>query len=287
MLTGARVLLADTERDCRLLSPQAFEQAISPATRIVIPVHLNGKSPDMPAIRHIAGQHGITVIEDAAQAFMSASPEGGFLGAHASVGCFSMSMGKVLCCGQGGFAITNDALRAHRLRLARLHGTNDVYTGKWELRGGNFRLWDLPASIALQQLDLLESRMQSCIDIYKYYEHFLEDINGLKLVKFDIDKGEFPLYIECICYNRSHFMNYMAKNGIQTRANYQPLHTVPHFFNGNNREFPNSTKHGAQCVILPCGPDRTEVELAHVLAIIRQWQNLTAGNPNNTGGQRP
>lgn len=272
MLTGARVILADIEKGRRLLDPDAFEAAITPQTRIVIPVHLNGKAADMPRIRAIAEKHGITVIEDAAQSFMSASPEGGYLGTHSATGCFSMAMGKVLCAGQGGFAVTDDDERARRLRLARLHGTQDVYSGEWELKGGNFRLWDLPASIALRQLSRLEERMEAIWSVYRFYEGVLAGNSRLRLVKFDLERGEFPLYVECLCDERAAFMDFMAARGVQTRANYQPLHTVAHFQDGNaGRAFPNSDDYGSKCVILPCGPDRTAEELEAVAGAIERW----------------
>lgn len=272
MLTGARVILADTEKGRRLLDPDAFEAAITPQTRIVIPVHLNGKAADMPRIRAIAKRRGITVIEDAAQAFMSASPEGGYLGTHSAIGCFSMAMGKVVCAGQGGFAVTDDDERARRLRLARLHGTQDVYSGQWELKGGNFRLWDLPASIALQQLSRLDERMEGIRAVYRFYQRALAGNSRLRLVEFDMERGEFPLYAECLCDDRADFMDFMARAGIQTRANYQPLHTVAHFQDGNaGRNFPHSDDYGSRCVILPCGPDRTAEELEAVASAIGRW----------------
>jgi len=273
LLTGSRVILADIENERRVISPEAFEAAITPQAKIVIPVHLNGKAADMPRIREIAARHGLTVIEDAAQAFMSRSPEGGFLGTHSDMGCFSMAMGKILCAGQGGFVATNDDLRARRLRLARLHGTEDVYAGKWEIKGGNFRLWDLPAAIALQQLKRLGERMAACRQVYDFYYKPLANNKRLKFVAFDLEAGEFPLYAECLCDERDDFMAHMARQGVQTRANYQPLHLVPHFREGNeNAAFPNSDSVGQRCVILPCGPDRANEELRRTYEAIAAWR---------------
>jgi dTDP-4-amino-4,6-dideoxygalactose transaminase len=85
-----------------------------------------------------------------------------------------------------------------------------------------------------------------------------------------LEAGEFPLYVECLCNGRDDFIAHMARHGIQTRANYQPLHTVPHFHSDANL-FPNSKSYGRRCVILPCGPDRTEDELQQVIRTIRKW----------------
>jgi perosamine synthetase len=277
MLTGARVIPVDVEQKRRLMDPAALEATLPlfPAAKIVIPVHLNGKAANMPLIREISTRYGLTVIEDAAQAFLSRSPEGGFLGTHSTAGCFSMSMGKILCTGQGGFVVTNNDERARRLRLARLHGTEDVYTGKWEMRGGNFRLWDLPAAIALQQLEMLERRREACLDIYRFYERELAGHERLHPVNFVLEKeneggGEFPLYAECLCDKLDDFIEHMTYQGVQTRANYQPLHTVPHFHNSKFL-YPNSDSFSKHCVILPCGPDRTLDELQQVMQAIKAW----------------
>ncbi|MDL2316309.1 DegT/DnrJ/EryC1/StrS family aminotransferase [Desulfovibrio sp. OttesenSCG-928-A18] len=270
LLLGARVLTVDTAAHSRSMDPEAFAKAISPDTRIVIPVHLNGKSPDMPKIRAIAAAHGITVIEDAAQAFMSRSG-GRLLGTGPDMGCFSLAMGKMICCGQGGYVTSRDDEQAKRLRLARLHGTDDVYAGSWEMRGGNLRMWDLPAAIALTQLDSLERRMKACIELYQRYRQELRGNERLRLTEFDLESGEFPLYVECMCSERQALIEHLAAHGVQARANYQPLHTVPHFRHLPESAYPNSQRLGRECLILPSGPDRTERELETVFRALRQW----------------
>lgn len=99
----------------------------------------------MPALRREAEQRGILVIEDACQALFSRSQEGGYLGCHSRCGCFSLSIGKAISSGQGGFVTTHDGEIARRLVMARTHGTSDITMAHWDMPGGNFRMWDLPA----------------------------------------------------------------------------------------------------------------------------------------------
>lgn len=277
MLLGARVVLVDVEKDRRVMSPQNFEQAITPRTKAVIPVHLNGKAANIPAIRAIAEKHNIAVIEDAAQAFTSRSEEG-WLGVNARCGCFSLSMGKFISCGQGGYVVTDDPERARRLRLARIHGTKDIYAPTWEIKGGNFRFWDLPASIALTQLDMLERRREALKDIYRRYYEALNDLDRVRVTPFNLDAGELPLYVECLSAERDALMAFLAQRGIQCRAKYPPLHEAPHFSaqcekTPFSEQFAHSLRFGRECFVLPCGPDRTPSEIETTIKAVRLWHS--------------
>ena len=282
MLLGADVVLADVEKDKRVLDPQAFARAITPRTRAVIPVHLNGKAADMPAIRALAASHDIVVIEDAAQAFTSRSSEG-WLGTNSHCGCFSLSVGKFVTSGQGGYVVTCDDERARRLRLARIHGTTDIYAPNWEIKGGNFRFWDLPAAIALTQLDMMESKRGSLKELYLHYRSELKNLERLRVVEFDLEAGELPLYVECMSEERDSLISFLSLKGIQCRTQYAPLHNVPHFVptvggfgamtekSAFEERYPNSLHFGRECFVLPCGPDRQAWEIETTIKAIREW----------------
>ena len=273
LLLGAKVVLADVEKERRLLDPEAFERVITSRTRAVIPVHLNGKAVQMEAIRIIAAKHGIHVIEDAAQAFTSRSSEG-WLGTHSRSGCFSLSMGKFVCSGQGGYVVTRDGNIATRLRLARTHGTQDIYAPVWTMKGGNFRFWDLPASIALTQLDRLEERRKALIHLYQQYYEELSDLERLSVVLFNVADGELPLYVECLSEERDSLMNYLARKGIQCRTKYPALHLAPQFSRHPGETYCNSLRFSRECFVLPCGPDQTEENIERTIYAVKEWHRL-------------
>lgn len=271
-LLGAKIILVDVEKERPVLDPEAFEAAITPRTRFVLPVHLNGRACDMPHIRAIAEKHRIIVIEDAAQALLSASPEGGYLGTHSHSGCFSLSVAKIITSGQGGFITTHDDAVAKRLRLMRTHGTGDVIHAQWNFAGGNFRFTDVLASLALTQLDTIQQRKEQLLALYATYAQGLQDVPAVRLLPIDTARGEIPLYIEALVEQRSQCMQFLEAQGIQSRPLYPDLHTAPQFAHNATGAYPHSRRYAEQALFLPSGPNQQAEDITFVLQSLRQWK---------------
>ncbi|SVB90055.1 uncharacterized protein METZ01_LOCUS242909, partial [marine metagenome] len=120
-LTGATPVLVDIDPATLTISPEAFEKAITAHTRAVIPVHISGRSADLPAIVAIAKEHGLAVVEDAAEAFASFH-DGRALGTIGIAGCLSFSPNKTIMTGQGGMVLTDDEGLHLRLRELKDQG---------------------------------------------------------------------------------------------------------------------------------------------------------------------
>ena len=197
-LLGAKVVLADSEADRPIIDVSAVQRCITKHTKAIIPVHFNGRSANMREINRIAGDHGIWVIEDAAQAFASRNREG-FLGTQSRIGCFSLSVAKIIATGQGGFVATKDAALSDKLRLIRTHGVSDVLHASWTQLGFNFRFTDILASIGIVQLKRLPERIAKLEAIYARYAAAMPSLPFLHLVPVKIESGEIPIYIEVLC----------------------------------------------------------------------------------------
>jgi perosamine synthetase len=114
MLTGAKPVLVDIDPLTLNMDPEAMTAAITSRTKAVVPVHVSGRSANLPVIQEIAQSHRLAVIEDAAEAFMSAL-EGTYLGTIGQAGCLSFSLTSDYH-GQGGMVLTNDDALHGRLR---------------------------------------------------------------------------------------------------------------------------------------------------------------------------
>ena len=148
--TGATARFADIGADFTL-DPASVEQRVTGRTRVLMPVHLYGLPADMSALDPIVREHGLGLVEDAAQAH-GARVAGRGAGSF-GIGCFSFYATKNLTTGEGGIVTTDDDAVADRLRLLRNHGMRQRY--QYELAGHNYRLTDLQAAVALPQLDRL------------------------------------------------------------------------------------------------------------------------------------
>jgi perosamine synthetase len=148
---GATARFADIDPATFVVDPAAVADAITPRTRVVMPVHLYGQAPDMRGIAALASEHGVAIVEDAAQAH-GASAAGEPVGSF-GVGCFSLYATKNVTSGEGGMLTTNDDVVADTLRVLRNEGMRDRY--QYERAGHNYRLTDVQAAIAIPQLATL------------------------------------------------------------------------------------------------------------------------------------
>jgi dTDP-4-amino-4,6-dideoxygalactose transaminase len=148
---GATARFADIGPDFNI-DPAALGPLIGERTRAILPVHLYGYMADMTAIAPLAAQHGLAIVEDAAQA-VGSSHHGRAAGSFGT-GCFSLYATKNICTGEGGVVTTDDDEVADRLRLLRNQGMRERY--QYEIAGHNYRLTDLAAAVGLPQLRRLD-----------------------------------------------------------------------------------------------------------------------------------
>jgi perosamine synthetase len=151
---GARPVFVDVREEDFCLDPDRVEAAITPRTRAIMPVHLYGLMADMDPLVAIAERHGLTIIEDAAQAH-GATYRGRRAGQFGPA-MFSLYATKNLMTGEGGLATTDDDALADRIRLYRNHGMRQRYYH--ESLGTNFKPTDLAAALGLAQMAGLDER---------------------------------------------------------------------------------------------------------------------------------
>jgi dTDP-4-amino-4,6-dideoxygalactose transaminase len=151
LMVGAIPVFVDIDEATFNMNPALIEQAITPKTKAIMPVHLYGQMCDMGAIADIARRHDLLIIEDAAQA-VGAAYRGNPAGSYGT-GTFSLYATKNVMSVEGGMIVTNDDTVAERSRLLRNHGMRKRY--HHEIMGYNYRISDLHAAIGLCQIEQL------------------------------------------------------------------------------------------------------------------------------------
>lgn len=279
-MTAATPVLADVLPDTLNLDPAAFEAAITPRTKAVIPVHISGRSADMPAIKAIAERHGIAVVEDAAEALASVA-HGKPLGTHGITGCFSFSPNKTIMTGQGGMVVTDDDAIAIRLRQLKDQGRPVRGTGGDDdhpVVGFNFKLTNLQSAIGLAQFARLEERIERLRNTYRCYRAGLEGVEGIQLFPFDVDGGEVPQWVDASCDRRDELDRHLAELGMDCRRFWRPLHaTVP--YGQPAAGFPVGATATARALWLPSAFNLTEEDINEVCSAIRDFYQSGANGP--------
>lgn len=238
---GARPIYCDIEPDTYNLDPQSVRDFIDNKctfedgrlinnetgghVRVVIPVHLFGQTADMAAIKSLADDYGLKIVEDAAQAIGSEDESGRRAGSIGDIGCFSFFPSKNLgAFGDGGMCVTNDAELAEKLRILRLHGGKPKYYHA--IVGGNFRLDALQAAVLLVKLQHLDDWSSARADnAARYVELFsgLEDHVTVPTVRDNVRHiyNQFTLRV----HDRDGLRAHLSERKIGTEIYYPvPLH---------------------------------------------------------------
>jgi len=267
LLLGARVKLVDVERDRPVIEPAEIERVLTQRTKVILPVHRGGRAADMPRIRAVARQHGLRVVEDAAQAFCSRSGEDR-LGTLGDIGAFSLGVTKLITTGQGGFCVTRDAGLAERLRQCRNHGAVELAPDRYDRFGFNFKFTDMQAAIGLKQMDRLADKIERHRAVYAFYRDALREQPAVRLIPVDTQAGELPLWTEALVAERRETIARLAKRAIRARPLLPSLSQAAYL--ACDRPFPNSVLFARHAVVLPCGPNQPEENLQATVTALKQ-----------------
>ncbi|MFC1679206.1 DegT/DnrJ/EryC1/StrS family aminotransferase [Elusimicrobiota bacterium] len=269
LMLGARVVLVDAKPDTPIIDASRIAAKITPRTKAILPVHLGGRSADMEAIGAIAAEHGLPVIEDAAQAIFSKNGDD-FLGTNSFAGCFSLSPAKLITTGQGGIIVTRDEETHRKLRLFKTHGVDDIINVAFTEPGFNFKFTDLQAAIGIGQLGRVARRVEHLRNIYAAYEAASRELPFLEMIEVDISRGEIPLFVEVLCDDRDRLIRFLSSRDIGTRPFYPELNRAPYLRNGES--FPNSEKFGRRGLFLPGGPEQPLDNVDRVIRTLKSFR---------------
>ena len=212
-----------------------IEEAISPKTKAIIPVHLFGQTADMEPLMQIARRHGLFVIEDNAQSIGSVytfsngiQKQAGTIG---DIGILSFFPTKNLgCYGDGGALTTNDKALAEKLRMMTIHGQSQKYVH--QIVGCNSRLDTLHAAVLLVKSAYLDDYIHSRRKLASWYNAGLKLLNDLFETPYCIPESShvYNQYTLIVKENRDGLQQYLKEKGIPTTVYYPlPLHLQPAF----------------------------------------------------------
>ena len=267
---GATPVFVDIDAARRTMSPTKLEAAITPRTKAIIPVHLYGMPAEMDRINAIAVQHGIPIIEDAAQAH-GARYRGKRVGQFGKIACFSFYPGKNLgAYGEGGALTTNDTLIAQRARSLRDHAQSERYFH--DEIGYNYRMDRFQTAVLAIKLKQLDSWNATRVARAACYAKLLKD-SSYKLPTYFSD-------CECVwhcyvieCQDRNRVRHVLQEAGIETGLHYPlPIHLQkPYAFLGYRRgDLPVTEALCNRCLSLPMSAELTNEQISAIVSALRE-----------------
>ena len=275
-LLGATPVYVDIDPKTYNLDVQHIAACITGKTKAIIPVHLYGQPADLEPLLALAGEHGLKVIEDAAQA-IGARYHGRSVGTLGDIGCFSFFPSKNLgAYGDGGAMVTNDAALAERCRMVTVHGSRKRY--QHEILGVNSRLDTLQAAVLKVKLRHLEEWTEARIRIAQRYN---EALNGLDLVTPYCVPGVRHVYNQYSIRTsrRDAVVKFLNTKGVGHAIHYPlPLNLQPAFrhYVPEGTSFPVAEAVSREIISLPIYPEMPETECEAVIACLREFFQVRA-----------
>jgi perosamine synthetase len=229
---GATPVFVDVDPVTWCLDVDAVEAAVTDRTRAVVAVHLYGQPADMDGLTAVCRQHGIRIIEDAAEAPM-ASYRGRPTGGLGDVGTFSFYGNKLFSSGEGGAVTVNDESLASRIRLLRGQGMDPNRRYWFSVVGYNYRLTNVAAALLCAQLERRLDFLKKRREIYARYTERLSGAPGIALQPevpgTTRSPWLYPILVDEDMFgiSRDTLIAQLADTGIETRPFFPPIHRLP------------------------------------------------------------
>jgi dTDP-4-amino-4,6-dideoxygalactose transaminase len=267
---GARPVFTDVHPEYYSLDESQLEAKITPRTKALIAVHLQGQACAMDVIREICDRHRIYLIEDCAQAHFSEF-KGKRTGLHGIAGSFSFYPGKNLgAYGDAGCLMTNDDALAEKCRMFANHGA--LKKPDHQIEGINSRLDTIQAAILRAKLPYILKWTGQRIYNASLYDKYLADISGIVLpAKRPETKHSYHLYM-IRAEKRDGLMQFLKEKGIETAIHYPvALPNLPayKYLGHSPSDFPVASRLQQQILSLPMYPELTEDNIAYITGQIK------------------
>ena len=270
---NATPVLVDNDPRTFNIDVELVEAAITDRTKAIIPVHLYGHPVDMDPLRKIADEHGILIIEDAAEA-IGAEYHGRRTGGLGNAATFSFFGNKIITTGEGGMVTTNDDELAARLRILRGQGMDPERRYWFPVIGYNYRMTNVAAAIGLAQMERIDTHLKRRKEIAEIYDGLLERISDF-VERPHIEPWAEPSYWmyvillkDSVSRSRDDVMAAMDRMGIETRPVFYPMHVMPPFF--EEKHYPNAELCSGRGINLPTHGRLTAEDVERVVSALEK-----------------
>jgi perosamine synthetase len=282
---GAVPRLVDANPRTWCMETSAIRNAIGPRTRAIMPVHIYGHPVDMDSILDVAEQHGLAVIEDAAEAhgaeYRSARGRSETwlrCGSFGAMSCFSFYANKLLTTGEGGMLVTDDDGLAQRARVLRNLSFEPGRRFRHDRLGYNFRLSNLQAALGIPQVARMDDIVAKKRAMAAAYTKGLRDVAGIALpVEEPWAKSVFWMYGIVVDLatglDAEELAKRLADRGVETRPFFLGLHEQPVFRRlgwTTEQRFPVAERLARQGLYLPSGLGLRSEQIEQVIDAVRK-----------------
>ena len=288
VLRGAKIVFVDIRPDTMNLDEKLIEQAITPKTKVIVPVHYAGVACEMDTIMDIAHRHGLKVVEDAAQG-VDACYKGKALGTIGDFGCYSFHETKNFTMGEGGALLFQKEEYLENAEILREKGTDrskffrgQVDKYRWMDYGSSYLPSELNAAYLYAQLEAKDKIQKKRMEIYEYYHRNLADLAAegkveQPYVPQECEHNAHMYYLKVKDMKvRTRLLAYLRENGICSVFHYVPLHSAPagQKFGRFAGEDVYTTKESERLLRLPMFYNLDMEDVKRIVDVIHKFQKF-------------
>ena len=288
VLRGAKIVFVDIRPDTMTRDEQLIEQAITPKTKVIVPVHYAGVACEMDTIMDIAHRHGLKVVEDAAQG-VDACYKGKALGTIGDFGCYSFHETKNFTMGEGGALLFQKEEYLEKAEILREKGTDrskffrgQVDKYRWMDYGSSYLPSELNAAYLYAQLEAKDKIQKKRMEIYEYYHRNLADLAAegkveQPYVPQECEHNAHMYYLKVKDMKvRTRLLAYLRENGICSVFHYVPLHSAPagQKFGRFAGEDVYTTKESERLLRLPMFYNLDMEDVKRIVDVIHKFQEF-------------
>lgn len=277
LMQGAKVVFADVSEKDFNIDPEDVKKKINKRTKAIIPVDLYGQIYNYKAIRKIAKEHDLKILEDACQA-VGAEQSGKRAGNFGDAAAFSLYATKNIMSAEGGILTTNNEEIYKKSKMLRHHGQSEDKRYEYLDLGYNYRTTDICAAIGLEQLKRANKFNKQRIRNATALTRGLSGIPGIILPQ--VKAGSVHVFhqytiriIDEYGRSRDELVEFLKKNGIGSGIYYpKPLHLHSHFLRQGYKkgDFPVAEKLASQVLSLPVHPSIKKDEIEFIIRTIKK-----------------
>jgi len=267
---GAKPVFVDVEEDTWCMCPKSLQRAITPRTKVIMPVHIYGHPANMDEILSIAKRHGIDVVEDAAPS-LGANIRGRRTGSFGRAAAFSFQGAKIMVTGEGGMLVTDDTELFERIKGLWDHG-RDPHKTFWNSSiGYKYKMSNIQAALGLAQLERIEELVEKKRQINRWYA---EELQGCPHIQLNAERPGCRniMWMTSLILSdrapvtREELMKKLKEANVDSRPFFYPMSVFPMF---EKADTPVAAKVSKEGINLPSGHNLTREQVQYACEVIR------------------
>lgn len=274
IFAGLHPVFVDVDEETFNVIPEEVEKAITPKTKAIMAVHIYGQSCNIGALKEIANNYELKLIEDAAQG-LGVTYQDSPVGSLGDIGIYSFFSDKVITTGEGAAVVTNNEDLFQKVKFLRNQGREHSGTFVHPELGMNFRLTDLHGAIGCMQLEKFPTILEERLRKWAYYENKLSLIPDIQLMKIAPFSNLVPFRFPIKTKHKTELMKTLEEKGIATRSFFYPLHLQPKLKHFRSLPCKNTEKLYDEGICLPVHHHLQDSDIDYICDVIENFYQST------------